>query len=543
MAIVWFWRPGQRISLALLICAVSVVGCSRTEPHPPPPPGVVPIGEGRRPGPEGLSVTDDRAYRGYTLMAPLISHSTYLTDIDGHVVHSWKSDCTPALSACLLEDGHLLRTGALPKEEQPYQLSGGGGRVQEFTWEGELIWDFRYVDERRCPHHDAMKLPNGNVLMLVCDRMTADEAVATGRKPSTVADGHLLTDGVVEIKPTGKTTGEVVWEWRVWDHLVQDFDKAKPHHGQVSAHSELIDLNYHVSDGNPLPVQGPDLDKLRSLGYVGGSPGSTNGATNTGDWTHLNTVTYNSELDQIALTSLGFREIWIIDHSTTKAEAAGHTGGKSGKGGDLLYRWGNPAAYRLGTNHQLNGPHNAHWIPKGLPGAGHMLVFNNLAGLPNSYSSVLEIVLPVNKDGQYDRPREKPDHPPGKRERPPGKAERQPEKSERPPEKPFGPDQPVWSYSGDKSSTFFSPTFSSAQRLPNGNTFICLGLSGTLIEVTPDREVVWKFAITDGVKHPPGMPPPPHFGPGPGISLFRSDRYAPDYPGLAGRELKPEPRD
>ncbi|MGC8644373.1 MAG: hypothetical protein ACP5XB_31305, partial [Isosphaeraceae bacterium] len=55
------------------------------------------------------------------------------------------------------------------------------------------------------------------------------------------------------------------------------------------------------------------------------------------------------ELDQILLSVHSFSEIWIIDHGTTTAEAATHKGGRSGKGGDLLYRWGNPQAYRAGT--------------------------------------------------------------------------------------------------------------------------------------------------------------------------------------------------
>ena len=94
---------------------------------------------------------------------------------------------------------------------------------------------------------------------------------------------------------------------------------------------------------------------------------------------HTNSVAYNPELDQIMLSIHEFSEVWIIDHGTTTAEAASHSGGRRGKGGDLLYRWGNPRAYRTGSNvdQRLFAQHCAHWIPAGLPGAGHMLVFNN----------------------------------------------------------------------------------------------------------------------------------------------------------------------
>ena len=86
---------------------------------------------------------------------------------------------------------------------------------------------------------------------------------------------------------------------------------------------------------------------------------------------HTNAVAYNAELDQIMLSIHAFSEVWIIDHGTTTEEAASHSGGKRGKGGDLLYRWGNPRAYRTGTNvdQRLFAQHNAHWIPEGLPGA------------------------------------------------------------------------------------------------------------------------------------------------------------------------------
>src|SRR5262249_38601167 len=151
-------------------------------------------------------------------------------------------------------------------------------------------------------------------------------------------------DCILEIKPTGKTTGKVVWEWRVWDHLVQDNDKGKANFGNVAEHPEWIDVNYSQHTVGRMMAKKDDADKLRGIGYVGrggGPPG--------GDWTHINSVAYNAELDQIALTVHNFSEVWIIDHGTTTAEAAGHKGGRCGKGGDLLYRWGNPAAYRAGT--------------------------------------------------------------------------------------------------------------------------------------------------------------------------------------------------
>ncbi len=109
-------------------------------------------------------------------------------------------------------------------------------------------------------------------------------------------------------------------------------------------------------------------------------------------------------LDQILISVHNFSEIWVIDHSTTTAEAASHSGGNSGMGGDLLYRWGNPAAYDSGSSadQQLFVQHDAQWIGNGLPGAGNILIFNNGQGRPDGdYSSVDEIVPPVASDGSY----------------------------------------------------------------------------------------------------------------------------------------------
>src|SRR6185436_1252973 len=195
------------------------------------------------------------------------------------------------------------------------------------------------------PHHDFIRLPNGNVILVVKERKTPAEAIAAGRMPSSVQTGDLQPDALIEIKPTGKTTGEVVWEWHLWDHLIQDLDTQKANYGEVAAHPERMDLNFTVTAG----------------GRGGGA-----------DWAHANAVAYNPDLDQLMLSLRSFSEVFIIDHTTTMREAAGSTGGKGGRGGDFLYRWGNPRAYRRGTadDQRSYGQHNVQWIAKGLPGAG-----------------------------------------------------------------------------------------------------------------------------------------------------------------------------
>jgi len=452
-----------------------------------------------------------RAYPGYTLVAPLLSTYTHLIDVKGRAVKTWASEYTAGQDAYLLENGHLLRAGQLRKEERIFEGPAAGGRVQEFTWDGELVWDFKFHTEKQVPHHDFTRLPNGHVLLLVWEKRTAAETIAVGRKPAGL-DGTWLVDSVMEIKPTGKTTGAVVWEWHVWDHLIQDHDSSQANHGEVAAHPELIDVNFGQSLASEVARSTPspeNLGALRSIGYVG-PPAAGGNAGITPDWTHVNAVAYNAKLDQIMLTVRQFSEFWIIDHSTTSAEARGHTGGKSGKGGDLLYRWGNPRAYRAGKpeDQELFAPHDAHWIAQGCPGARHVLVFNNGLGRPGGdYSSVDEIVLPIDTDGRYARER--------------GKA--------------YGPTEPVWRYIAPRKTEFFAGFMSGAQRLPNGNTLICHGVRGMILEVTPSQKVVWKYicpapagAVARGLGVAAGRNP-----------VFRALRYGVDYPGLDGKDLRP----
>jgi hypothetical protein len=481
-------RTGARLGLAVALgAAVLAGGLTQAQPGGQPP---------KKDGPQakpGVSVNDARAYRGYTLVAPMNSTKAHLIDLDGRVVKTWETGVTPGASTYLLDNGNLLRTGNIGSKGK---LNGAaqGGRVLEINWDGETVWDYTYATETSQPHHDICKMPNGNVLMIVWDKKTKDEAVAAGRRPDTVRGDHLMADAIIEVKPTGKTSGEIVWEWHTWDHLVQDHDKTKANYGNVAAKAELVDINFGSGALAAMIANKDDLQKLRDLGYVGGATpppkkdakgpdgkqpdgkgpdgkgpfGKGGPGGISPDWTHFNSVAYNADLDQIVISVHEFSEIWVLDHSTTKAEAAGHKGGKHGKGGDLIYRWGNPRAYRSGTNadQRLFAQHNAHWIPKGLPGEGHLLVFNNGGRRPDgSYSSVDEIVLPMGPDGKYTRK----------------------------PGLPFGPDKPVWSYTAEKKTDFYAFFVSGAQRLPNGDTLICSGPDSTVFEVTADKQTVWKF--------------------------------------------------
>ena len=437
----------------------------------------------------GLFLNDSTSFEGYTLFAPMQFTTTYLIDNNGMIVNKWESDYLPGLAAYLCENGSLLRTGNLGV--QPTFLSGGrGGIIQEFDWDRNLIWEFEYSSDQCLQHHDIEQLPNGNVLMIAWENISATLAIAAGRDPEMLNEAWLWPDHVIEVEPGDSVGGTIVWKWHVWDHLIQDFDSTKANFGVVADHPELIDLNYTARPN------GPDM----------GNP----------DWLHTNSIDYNAEFDQIILSAHNFCEIWVIDHSTTTEEAAGHSGGNSGKGGDLLYRWGNPQAYRAGTMADVKffAQHDARWIESGHPGEGNILVFNNGLQRPHGqYSSVDEIVPPVDSVGNYFLI--------------PGSA--------------YEPEDQIWIYTAENPLDFYSRAISGAQRLPNGNTLVCDGDHGEFFEVSPDTEIVWLY-INPVIQTGPlmqGDPIPEDPNGGPMNPVFRILRYAPDYPGFQGHQLIP----
>jgi hypothetical protein len=388
-----------------------------------------------------VDVNMPAAFEGYTLLAPLQSKETYLIDNAGELVHSWSSDYKPGNVAYLLEGGELLRAAML-EEPSRFQAGGAGGRVERFDWDGDLLWSYNFADQDHRSHHDVERLPNGNLLMIAWEYKSPAEAVAAGCRPNLAQNG-LWPDHIIEVSPSQ----EIVWAWHVWDHLVQDHDPSKENYGVVEDHPGRIDVNHRMEQG--------------------------------ADWNHVNSVDYHAGFDQILLSVRQFNEIWIIDHGTTITEARGPDG-------DLLYRWGNPAAYGGGGEQTLFGQHNAHWIGQGLPGAGNILLFNNGVGRTPPYSSVDEIVLPVDAGGKYAALEA----------------------------------TTAWSY--ELSEELTSLKISGAQRLPNGNTLICSGAEGVILEVTSDGDIVWQYTLA-----PVPVEPGSEVQPGARDDIFRAYRYAP----------------
>jgi hypothetical protein len=422
---------GWRTSLCLLIFfivllrPVTIESAFASETDLPEPSSLEPMSL--------LGVDSEDGDKGFTLVAPHSGNNVFLVDHDEVVVHTWRTNSNTRGTVKMLEDGTLLRG-----------KSGPGGlpySVHLLDWNGSVLWDYTPPSGYN-RHHDIEQLPNGNFLINTMKFYHDYDIIDMGRDLN-ITQGQIPVEHIMEIKPNGTTGGDVVWMWDPLDHFIQDFDPEKPNYGVVKDHPELLDLNY------------PPVD--------------------ISEWTHSNAVSYNAELDQIMITDRNFDEFWVIDHNTTMAEAANHTGGAHGKGGDILYRWGNPETYGAGnvTNHILYGPHDAQWIGTGLPGEGNIIVFNNgqngyMTRPEGNYSTVEELIPSINATGGYDLD--------------PGFA--------------YGPSNPIWSYNASPPESFFVRAMGGVQRLPDGHTLVCGGVTGKIIEVNKTKEVVWDYKAT-----------------------------------------------
>ncbi len=312
----------------------------------------------------------------------------------------------------LLPDGRIL--AMLEAEEPTIKIGGFGGLIQLLQSDGTVEWSYDYSSEDYIAHHDAELLPNGNIIFQIWERKTADEAIANGY----TLEVDVFPDGILEVDPK---SNEIVWEWHAWDHLVQAHDETKANFGTIGENPQRINVNYITDE--------------------------------KGDIMHANGISYDANRDIIYLSANFFSEVWVIDHSTTKEEAASNEGGNYGKGGNLIYRFGNPRAYNNQTG-PVRFDHNHY--PNLLTGEdeGKMLIFSN--GFEAGKSTVYELQLPTSFDLR-----------------------------------PNSDNEPsvLWSFTND---TLFSPKVSGAIKLPNGNRLITEGDRGYW-EVTEEGKVVWRF--------------------------------------------------
>ena len=312
-----------------------------------------------------VTLTNAQNFNGFALYNAQGSNTTYLIDESQQIAHTWNMSTECNYTVQLKENGNIVRgTKGNTSVFSNGNIAAGAGMVQEIAPDGSIVWSFDYASSDYVSHHD-LTLVGDNVLLTAYEKKSSTELNAAGYNN---ASSEKWPTHFVELEHDGNGGVNIVWEWYIWDHMCQDTDPNGPNYVlNISDNPELININMIQAQGGP-----------------GG-----------GDWFHVNGVDYNEDLDQIAFSSRFASEIYIIDHSTTNAEAASHSGGNSGMGGDILYRWGNPSNYEMtGTQAIPNAVHDVRWITDdGRPNGGFLQIFNN-SGVSNNQSAIDGIETP-----------------------------------------------------------------------------------------------------------------------------------------------------
>ena len=353
---------------------------------------------------------------GLVLISDFTIESVVLIDIDNNIVNSWEVNDYNLLRSYLTPDSILVTISKL--NNLPV--------LQKYDWDGLLLWTFIFEEGECLIHHEQVILPNGNILAICKETIIAEENIYFNE--------DLVIDKIIEIEPLDNDQANIIWEWHFYDHLIQDYDPNMLNYGIISENPQLFNINAYNS---------------------------------LGDFTHLNCVDFNSELNQIIFSSRSLNEVFIIDHSTTTEEAKSHIGGIYGKGGDFLYRWGNPINYNRGDfgDQKLHAPHAVNWINSDYPGGGNILLFDNEYDV--SISAIIEFQPPILSNGLYSLDANEP----------------------------FEPNEYTWI---NHSSNYYSLSHSGAFRMPNGNTLITIfGVPPLyeikIIEIDENGVLQWEY--------------------------------------------------
>ena len=379
--------------------------------------------------PTGTTIYEPaRAWNGYTVLSPLQTQAVLVIDMNGNVVKRWEGLNNSAGGPARVLPGGILisASGARPPNQESLEL------VQQ-DFDGKVIWQFSHNEQIKTgegstiwsarQHHDWQResLPAGYYSpesAPVVEGTSTLILTHTNRLQPRVADVMLEDDRLVEVS----WKGDVLWEWVASDHIDE--------------------LGF-----------APDARKAIKAAQ------SFNKARGSFDWLHINSAHYvgpNRWFDQ---GDMRFAPNNVIISSREASLLA-----IVGRDGKIVWRLGPDfsESKELRAIRQIIGQHHPHIIPKGLPGAGNLMVFDN--GGSSGYGAPTA----VSPDGSAIHQRA------GSRV-----LELNPVTLEL-----------VWSYQGPR---FFSTNISGAQRLPNGNTLITEGAPGRLLEVTNDRRVVWEY--------------------------------------------------
>ena len=257
-----------------------------------------------------------------------------------------------------------------------------------------------------------------------------------------MAEVPLEDDRLIEVN----WNGEILWEWVASDHI-DEFGFA------------------------------PDAREAIKAAPAGGR-----GRGGGFDWLHINSATYLGPNRWFDEGDQRFAPNNVIISSRQASFLA-----IIGRDGKVVWQLGPDfsKSRELRAIGQIIGQHHAHIIPKGLPGAGNLMVFDN--GGSSGYGFANPIA--PNGTGAFARATSRV-------------LEINPVTL-----------AVVWSYAANR---FFSTNISGAQRLPNGNTLITAGAGGRMFEVTNQGNIVWEYLY-------------PSFGAGGSNAVYRAYRLPYDW--------------
>ena len=383
----------------------------------------------------GNTIYLEEANSKYFILNPISGRETYLLDNCGYIYKEWKSDYSPGLTAHVGSNGDLYRSGKILSDD--FAFGGVGGIIEKYSWSGELIWTFELHSDKHHLHHDFEVLGTGNLLVIAWEFISNEKLSTLGRITTDDSVG-LYSEVVYEIDPNNNFN--ITWEWHAIDHTVQELYPELQNFGSIANNPERLNINLNNQDHSK-----------------------------SEDWLHINSIDYNSELDQILLSCNSLDEIIIVDHSTTISESSSSDGGNSMQGGDILYRWGNPQNYTRDSSHirSLSKQHDAEWVIQNEQQLNSIILFNNVLRTTQgkNYSTIYEIQL--SKKGTYNY------HYLGN--------------------ETLQANDIVYTYNEDATEDFYSKRMSGVTRMDNGNVVICESDNGRIFELNENNEIIWEY--------------------------------------------------
>ena len=422
----------------------------------------------------------DRAWSGYTVLSPLGTQAALVIDMNGNVVKRWEGFVNSAGGpARIFPNGVVMAAnGTNPGRQESMELIQRDfegnvlwrfDRNEQITRDGMMVWSARQ-------HHDWQRedFPAGYYSPGVKPAAGGGKTLILAHKSHTrteVADAALEDDRIIEVS----ANGDLLWEWVASDHI-DEFGFAPAARNTIKAGGARGGGARGGAQGGAAPrgaaagaaVQGgpPRGDAPRGAA-PGGAPGGAapggvarGGARGGGgfDWLHINSATYVGPNHWFDAGDQRFNPNNVVISSRQASFVA-----IIGRDGKIVWRIGPEftESKELRAIGQIIGQHHAHIIPKGLSGAGNLLVFDNggASGYgptgANAFSRMNSRVLEINPVTL----------------------------------------ELVWSYA---DPGLYSSNISGAQRLSNGNTLITEGARGRLLEVTREGKMVWEYKFSSG---------------------------------------------